>query len=123
MKFKARRAPRKFVTGIVNGVTMSDYGVVELKADEQVTFVTEHQAEYDVARKSWGFYATPSVNSRLKNFGLRAVLVKNTLARWFVLLVETGSEADFEAYCTSERLQVIGWLDDEATLKKIEAAL
>lgn len=120
MKITPKKAPRKFMVGINNGVTMHDCGTIELAADEQVTFITEQDTEYDVARKSWGFYATPSLNSRLKKFRLKPVLVKNTQARWFILLVEQGKEADFKTYCESERLQIIGWLDDEATLKKIE---
>ena len=41
-------------------------GTVYLAPNEQLTFVTENKNRYDVARKYWGFYATPSINSRLK---------------------------------------------------------
>lgn len=123
MKVITKKPPRQFVVGLNNKVTMVDCGIIVLAPDEQITFMTEQKTEYDVARKSWGFYATPSLNSRLPKFGLKPVLVKNTQARWFVLLVEQGNEVDFKIYCDGERLQIVGWLDDEATLKKIEDAL
>ena len=59
----------------------SDCGRIALAPDEQVTFTTEAGGEYDVTRKSWGFYATPSINGRLKTFGLRAALVRNVAGR------------------------------------------
>ena len=76
MKFTPIDPPRRFqVSG--RGVTLmlSDCGRVALEPGEQVTFTTAAGGEYDVARKDWGFYATPSTNSRLKSFGLRAALV------------------------------------------------
>ncbi|NJB67088.1 hypothetical protein GGQ74_000728 [Desulfobaculum xiamenense] len=116
MKIERRDPPRRFRTGIRDDVTMSDCANIALGPDEQVTFVTESGAEYDVARKSWGFYATPSLNGRLAGFGLRPVLVVNTLGRHFVLLVEDGSEDDFAAYLHSESLRVVCRLDDPEAL-------
>lgn len=51
-----------------------------------------------VARKSWGFYATPSLNGQLVTFGLRGALVKEPRNRYFVMLVQAGKEEDFFAY-------------------------
>ena len=28
-------------------------------------------------KKNWGFYSTPSINGRLKKFGLKCALIKN----------------------------------------------
>jgi hypothetical protein len=80
-----------------------------------VTFTTEGGGEYDVARKSWGFYATPSLNGRLAGFRLRGVIVRNRLGRVFVLLVERGKEALFEAYVSDEALDILHWVDDDTT--------
>ena len=68
MEFNKKNPPRKFKVGIKKEITIKDCGTIELQNDEQVTFLTGKSAEYDVARKSWGFYATPSINGRLKNF-------------------------------------------------------
>jgi hypothetical protein len=94
-----------------------------LSPDEQVTFLTESANEYDLARKSWGFYATPSLNGRLKKFNLRAVLVKNRLNQFFIMLVEQGKEADFHAYVEGEPLQIIYWMDTTEKLQYLEDRL
>lgn len=123
MRFEEKKPPRRFLVGNVETFFMSDCGTLALEPDEQVTLVTESGAEYDVARKDWGFYATPSLNSRLERFGLRAVLVKNPRGHYFVLLVERGREAGFERYLKSERLRVISWLDSGPCLDDVEQKL
>jgi hypothetical protein len=45
-----------------------------LEPDEQVTLTTRRR-QYDVAPKEWGFYAAPSLNGRLPQFKLQAVLI------------------------------------------------
>ena len=92
MRVDRKDPPRTFMVG--QGVEIKDCGRVSLDADEQLTFVTESGAEYDVARKDWGFYASPSLNGRLKQFGLRGVLIQNKESkRYFLLLVEKGPRA------------------------------
>ena len=73
--------------------------------------MTNKSAEYDVARKSWGFYATPSINGRLKNFGLKTALVKNQLDLYYIMIVEEGCEEDFFKYLKDESNEIITWLD------------
>ena len=102
---------------------MKDCARVSLDPDEQVTFVTESGAEYDVARKSWGFYATPSLNGRLARSGLRAALVKNPNAKFYIVLVEKGKEADFARYLSTEGQKVVSWLDGDVPLGELEARL
>jgi hypothetical protein len=120
MKFDPKQPPRRFPVGNSIKFDMLDCGTLALAPDEQVTLVTEDGAEYDVARKDWGFYATPSLNGRLVQFGLRAVLIKNRgTGRYFVLLVESGREAQFDAYCAQENLAVIAWLDSSEALDRL----
>ncbi|HLD26250.1 MAG TPA: hypothetical protein VJC05_04380 [Candidatus Andersenbacteria bacterium] len=119
MKITEKQPPRKFEAGFGEKVQMLDCGTVELASDEQITFLTQERAEYDVVRKEWGFYATPSTNGRLIRFGLRAALVKNLAERWYVVLVETDKQELFQQYCDTENLVVIAWLDDGPTLKKL----
>ena len=94
-----------------------------MQPDEQLTFTTEQGGEYDLARKIWGFYATPSLNGRLLQFGLHAVLVKNKIGRYFVLLKEQGRQAEFGEYLRLEELEIITMLDSTASLERLEAAL
>lgn len=111
MKLQRIDPPRTFVCGVHGDVSIRDCARIELEPDEQVTFLTDAGAEYDVARKSWGFYATPSLNARLVGFGLRGALVENWLGRRFVLLVERGHEGELETYLAREQNRVVEWLD------------
>ena len=122
MNFTPIDPPRVFEVGQgEKKILLKDCGRVDLNPDEQVTFTTAAGAEYDVARKVWGFYATPSLNGRLQRFGLRGVLVKNRIEQYFVLLVERGQEAAFERYVADERLVVVSWLDESGALARLEA--
>ena len=121
MKIVPIDPPRAF--SVADGISMKDCARIELEPDEQVTFLTETGAEYDVARKSWGYYATPSLNGRLARFGLRAALVKNSSAKFYVMLVEKGREDDFAHYLSMENEHVVTWLDDDVPLQELEAGL
>ena len=121
MKFSVIEPPRVFEPSV--DVRIKDCAQIALDPDEQVTFVTESGAEYDVARKSWGFYATPSLNGRLARSGLRAALVKNPNAKFYIVLVEKGKEVDFARYLSTEGQKVVSWLDGDVPLGELEARL
>jgi hypothetical protein len=123
MKIDIKNPPRSYEVGRTVKLQMKDCGTVRLEPDEQLTFTTEAGAEYDLARKDWGFYATPSLNGRLQQFGLRAVLVKNMIGRFFVLLVENGKESLFDQYVAVEELRIVAWLDNAENLALVESAL
>ena len=113
MIIKEKIPPRTFVVGFGNKVDMKDCGNIYLADDEQITFLFGAEGEYDVARKNWGFYATPSVNGRLRRFGLRTAMVKNRIGHIFILLVQKEMGVEFEQYINEEGLEVVSWLDDE----------
>jgi hypothetical protein len=120
MKFTPIDPPRQFeVSGAGVRLMLSDCGRVALEPNEQVTFTTQAGAEYDVTRKDWGFYATPSINGRLKSFGLRAALVLSVFGRLFLVLVEKGKEDAFLAYVVADRQKLLCWLDDDADVAKL----
>lgn len=121
MKVTEKNPPRVYECGFEIKRGIKDCGSVRLEPDEQVTFVTESGGEYDLTRKSWGFYASPSLNGRLARFGLRGVLVRNRLGHLFLLLVERGKEALFAEYLAEEAMDVVHWLDDDAACAALEA--
>lgn len=124
MKFEQKSPPRPFSVGNSVKFDMLDCGTLALGDNEQVTFTTPAGGEYDVARKDWGFYATPSLNGRLVQFGLRGVLIKNRgTGRYFVLLVERGQEPAFDRYCEQENLAVVTWLDSTEALDALSRAV
>lgn len=123
MHFFPLTPPRTYEAGFEHKTTISDCGRVELLPDEQVTFTTPDGGEYDLTRKDWGFYATPSTNGRLASFGLRTVLTRNRQNRCFVLLVERGKEELLHAYLQQEQMDILCWLDDDAKVCSLTEAL
>ena len=119
MLFNELNPPRLFEVGNTVKFNIKDCGSVSLEEDEQITFLTKSGGEYDVAKKKWGFYATPSLNGRLVDFNLRAVIIVNIITRrFFILLVEEGQEKEFEDYCIQEKLEVVLWLDSSEACEK-----
>lgn len=111
MKIDRLDPPRDFS---VKGVTISHTADIHLAEDQMVTFKTPSGAEYDVAAKEWGFYATPSTNGRLKNHGFRTALSRNReTGLRYVLLVEVTKMDAFEAYCREQNMVVENWLDED----------
>jgi hypothetical protein len=110
--------PREFSAG---GVTLHHSANVELSADEQITLVSSSGSEYDIVRKSWGYYATPSMNRRLAAHGLRAALTVGADGKFALLLVERGHEPDFEDYLADQQMRLLTWLDtDDAAAGAVE---
>jgi len=122
MKLKAIEPPRVFNVGRSH-IQIKDCAYIQLYPDEQVTFATELGAEYDVVRKSWGYYATPSLNGRLEHFGLRAVLVKGGDGKFFLHLIERGKEKEYEKYRQTENLTLVCWMDGNNALAILEESL
>ena len=112
MKIDILVTPRKYRVGLKKQIEISDCGKVYPVADEQLTFVTPSGREYDVAAKSWGFYATPSVNKRLTGQGFKTALVKNSEGRIYVMLVEKDRLMAFQTYLDEEKQVVVEWLDE-----------
>ena len=77
---KIYKKERKFKVGI-NNIMLKEVAKISLNQNEMITFVKE-KTEYDIVKKNWGYYATPSINSRLKKNGFKTALAKqkkNTL--------------------------------------------
>jgi hypothetical protein len=123
VKLDINDPPREFEVGFGEIIRLKDCAHIALEPDEQVTFLTESGAEYDVARKSWGFYATPSLNGRLERFNLRGVMVKNRKLQYFIMLVERGKESLFQRYLVVEQLTIVCWLDSSQALQRLEQAI
>ncbi len=111
MKVELVSPPRPFT---VKGVTMLHSADIKLTADEVVTFKTPSGAEYDVTAKDWGFYATPSTNGRLRDYGFRTAVARSeATGRIYILLVEKDKLPSFETYCEEQHLVIDAWLDED----------
>lgn len=123
MNFILSNPPRKFVTGINKDMFHIDMAQIDLEPNEQVTFISKGGVEYDVVKREWGFYATPSMNARLLRFNLRSVLVKTIGDKFFVALVEKGKEELFESSLEKEKSKIVTWLDTDEVLFHLEKKL
>lgn len=118
MRIDRLEEPREFFVGR-RGQTMLHVADAWLEADEVATLHTDSGTELDIARKSWGYYATPSLNRRLREHGLRAVLCvgvpreQRDVERMYLMLVEAGHEQDFQDYLDAEGMRVVAWLDTD----------
>ena len=113
MQLELAQNPREFQVGIDQAITLKDMGHIYLEPNEQITFITPEKQEYDICRKEWGYYATPSINGRLKRFGFKTALVKNFKGQGFVMLVETQKIDQFLNYLASEKNELVCWLDED----------
>lgn len=123
MDFKPKHPPRKFPVGKAGTIQLSDCGEVHLDPDEQVTFHAASGSEYDVVRKHWGYYATPSLNRRLPRFGLRGALALGDQDTLFVLLVEEEKVPDFLDYLEANGMRLVSWLDRPEDLARLQGVL
>ena len=110
MRIKINKKKRKFEVGINKKIIISDLAKIYLKPNEQVTFLSDNFSRHDVVRKDWGYYATQSVNSRLKK-KFKTALVINPLKRIFVMIVEKKHFKKFKKYCKEENQKILIWLD------------
>ncbi len=120
MKIDVNDPPRE-LRGRLGGepITIRDCGRLRARRPtSRSRFVTESGGEYDVARKDWGFYATPSLNARLERFGFRPALVRSGNDKFYVFLLERGGEAELDRYLRLEGHLVVAWLDDPETLRR-----
>jgi hypothetical protein len=112
MKIKDLDPPRQFSVGITD-VKLTHAANIFLANDEMITFVSDENTEYDVVKKNWGYYATPSLGGRLLRFRLRAALMRNIDTRHcFVILVYEDKLDLLEDYMKKERQEIVMWLDN-----------
>ena len=111
MRFEKNDPPRVFRVG-ENLIAISDCGKIHLEDNDQVTFVTASGREHDFTAKSWGFYATPSVNGRLIDQGFKTALVRNSSGKYYVMVIDKDKIHDFEDYLASEKNEIVEWLNE-----------
>ena len=112
MRIKKNKPPRIFYVGKNNDEKIQDCGSIYLQNNEQITLLTNSQKEYDIVKKEWGFYATPSINNRLSKQGFKCALVKNKEGSFYVMLVSKYKIKKFESYLRKEKNRIVKWLDE-----------
>tara|TARA_B110000027_G_C15933800_1_gene218129 strand:+ start:177 stop:515 length:339 start_codon:yes stop_codon:yes gene_type:complete len=96
--FQPNKKKRLFLNHVAN---------INLKNNELVTFV-DNNHEYDVVKKAWGYYATPSINKRLVNNNFLTFLVKNRVTSdLFIFLVQKNKVKLFKDYIKKENIKIV----------------
>ena len=114
---KIKKKERKFKVGL-NNITLKEVAKIYLKKDEMISFV-KGKSEYDIVKKNWGYYATPSIDKRLKLNGFKTALVINQYKNLYIMLVEKNKLKTFKKYCKDEKQKKILWLDEINSYKKL----
>ncbi|MCF6330705.1 MAG: hypothetical protein L3I99_04075 [Sulfurimonas sp.] len=110
MKLDLKKEPRVFG---VKGHEIKDFGKISLDLDEMISFKTQSGKEYDFVAKEWGFYASPSINSRLIKEGFKTALVVNENNQLYVMVVEKDKIDIFKKYLKDNQdNKIICWLDE-----------
>lgn len=110
MKTEFNSYPREFA---IKGVTIKDWGKIYLEDNEMVSFKNVSGKECDFTAKNWGFYATPSVNGRLKNNGFKTALVVNETNQIYIMVVDCNKIDEFKNYLKNgQNNKIICWMDE-----------
>ncbi|MBT4353469.1 MAG: hypothetical protein HOD13_02800 [Rhodospirillaceae bacterium] len=113
MRLKKIDPPRVFKVGSFDSsINLSHVIDLNLDPDEQVTLIGDNGGEFDICRKSWGYYATPSINHRLKDFGYRTCIVESS-GRRYLHLVEQEKINEYLKYLEEQRMKILFWLDED----------
>ena len=120
MKIEPLSPPRKFFVGLNDHIEIKHCANINLDDNEQITFIINSGKEYDVVRKTWGYYGTPSVNGRLKRFNFKTALVINKKNQLFIMLVEKDKQNMFLEYINMDQQTLLCWLDEMDSLQRIK---
>ena len=113
VEIKTIKKPRIFEVGKNKKIKIKEVAFLYLKNNEQVTFKNENRKNYDFTKKSWGYYATPSINGRLKKEGFKTALVRNRFNKYYVMVVDNKKLKNFKNYCKTENQKIIEWIDEK----------
>ena len=95
-----------------NKIKLTQVADILLNSDEMIT-MKDRGKEFDITKKNWGYYATPSINKRLKSFGYATAIIKNKVTKnIFIVLVDKEKKKIFDRYIKSENLKILKWLHE-----------
>ena len=113
VEIKISKKPRIFKVGENKKIKIKEVGFLYLKKNEQITFISENKKNYDFIKKSWGYYATSSINGRLKKEGFKTALVRNKFNKYYIMVVDKKKIKNFKNYCKTENQEVVEWIDEK----------
>ena len=82
--------------------------LIKLNKNEQITFFL-NKSNYDVAKKDWGYYVSPSLQSRCYKAGLKAVIIYNQKNFKFAFVQKKKINFFFN-YLERKNYKVLSWI-------------
>ena len=108
---KVIKVNRDFTVGLRKNIKINHIANMHLRSNEQITFISKKNREYDFVKKNWGYYATPSINGRLKIFKFRCCLVESQLKKKkFIFVVYKEKTKQLKKYLKNEKLNILFWI-------------
>jgi hypothetical protein len=89
---------------------------INLLSDEQMT-LSYLYSNYDIAKKDWGFYVTPSFQDRCKKNNLLPALIRKDKKFYFVL-VNKKKINYFMIFLKIKKFKLSKWLNTNFYFKK-----
>ena len=85
---------------------IKDCAKISLLKNEQVTFLS-FGSEYDFCKKSWGFYASPSINDRLNIQGFKCYLIENKSNKKYFVVVNNSKNKIFKKFLKNTNHKIL----------------
>lgn len=118
MRKYIKKKPRKYKVGVSENIIIKDFGKIKLNKNEQISFIG-NKGLFDFCKKDWGFYATSSINKRLRNNKFETYLVKNIFNNIYLWVVEKNKRRSFLRYLNEENHEIIIRLDEIKSEKNL----
>lgn len=105
---KIKKKNRFFKVGKKKKIKIFHKANIFLKNNQLITFCDKKQ-ELDIVKKNWGYYL-PSINSRMRFFDYKSVLVENLKdKKKFLLIVSVKKIKLFNKYLKSNDMKILNW--------------
>ena len=102
---RIKKLNRSFLVGVKKKIKITEKAKIQLKNNQQICFLHQKD-EYDFVKKNWGFYASPSINSRLKMNNFRSFIVMNQKKHIYLMIVSRSKMKYFKNYLKIEKIKL-----------------
>lgn len=96
---------RSWKVGLKNNILITQKAKIKLNTNEQISFYSNdlNKIENEICKKSWGYYLTPSIDKRLKKYGQKVFIMKNSKKNSYLVIVNNSKLREFKKYCNDEK--------------------
>ena len=101
-----KKIKRSWTVGNKKDIVITEKLKIKLNDNEQVSFVgKKSKTNYEICKKNWGYYISPSIDKRLKDYGHVVYITKNKDGQVYLMAVDLKKINKFILYCKKEKLK------------------